>query len=41
MRSVKKILLAVIAAAVAVVAKRQLDKSNAERSAWAQATDRV
>jgi hypothetical protein len=39
--AVKKILLALAAAAVAVLAKRQLDKSNAERTAWAKATDRV
>ena len=37
----KKLVLIVVAAAGAVLAKRQLDKSNAELSAWKQATDSV
>jgi len=38
---VKKIVLIALAAAGAVVAKRQLDKSNAEKALWAEATDKV
>ena len=37
----KKLVLIVVAAAGAVLAKRQLDKSNAEMNAWKQATDSV
>lgn len=37
----KKLILVALAAAGAVVAKKQLDKSNAERAQWAQATDTV
>ncbi|MFT4265070.1 MAG: DLW-39 family protein [Nocardioides sp.] len=38
---VKRLLLVVAAVAGAVVAKKQLDKSNAERALWAEATDPV
>jgi len=38
---VKKLILIGLAAAGAVLAKKQLDKSNAERTQWAQATDTV
>jgi hypothetical protein len=38
---VKKLILIALAAAAAVVAKKQLDKSNAERAQWAEATDTV
>ena len=37
----KKLILIALAAAAAVVAKKQLDKSNAERAQWAEATDRI
>jgi len=37
----KKIVLAVLATAGAVVAKKLLDKSNTERALWAEATDPV
>jgi hypothetical protein len=38
---VKKLILIALAAAGAVVAKKQLDKSSAERAQWAEATDSV
>lgn len=37
----KKLILIALAAGAAVLAKKQLDKSNAERAQWAQATDTV
>ena len=37
----KKLVLLALAAAAAVLAKRQLDKSSAERALWAEATDPV
>lgn len=37
----KKLILLVLGVAAAVAAKKQFDKSNAERSQWAQATDTV
>ncbi len=37
----KKVVLVLLAAVGAVLAKRQLGKSNAERAAWAEATDPV
>ena len=37
----KKLILIALAAAGAVLAKKQLDKSNTERAQWAQATDTV
>jgi hypothetical protein len=37
----KKLILVLLAVAAAVFAKKQLDKSNAERSLWAEATDTV
>ena len=37
----KKLILIALAAAGAVLAKKQLDKSNAERTQWAEATDSV
>jgi len=38
---VNKIILVALAAAGAVFAKKQLDKSKAERALWAEATDKV
>jgi len=37
----KKLILVLLAVVAAVFAKKQLDKSNAERSLWAEATDTV
>ena len=37
----KKLILIALAAAAAVVAKKQFDKSNTERAQWAEATDTV
>jgi len=37
----KKIVLVLLAAAGAVVAKKKLDQSKAERALWAEATDPV
>ncbi|HVX53503.1 DLW-39 family protein [Nocardioides sp.] len=37
----KKLILVALAAAGAVLAKKQLDRSNAERAAWASLTDKV
>lgn len=37
----KKILLVVLAAAGAVVAKKKYDESQAEQALWAEATDPV
>ncbi|MCL8026727.1 DLW-39 family protein [Nocardioides bruguierae] len=37
----KKILLVALAAAAAVVAKKQLDRTKAEQALWAEATDDV
>ena len=37
----KKLILIALAAAAAVVAKKQLDKSKSERAQWASATDTV
>ncbi len=37
----KKIILVLLAATAAVLANKQLDKSNAERALWAEATDTV
>jgi len=37
----KKIVLVLLAAAGAVVAKRKLDQSKAEQALWAEATDPV
>lgn len=37
----KKIVLVALAAVGAIFAKKQLDKSRAERELWAQATDKV
>ncbi|UDY23593.1 DLW-39 family protein [Nocardioides sp. Kera G14] len=37
----KKLVLLAVAVAGAVVAKKQLDRSNAERALWAEATDTV
>ncbi|SFC91366.1 hypothetical protein SAMN04487968_11440 [Nocardioides terrae] len=37
----KKLMLIALAAAGAVLAKKQLDKSNTERAQWAEATDTV
>ena len=37
----KKLLLAVLAAAGAVVAKKKLDQSKAEQALWAEATDKL
>ena len=37
----KKLILVALAAAGAVLAKKQLDRSNAERTAWASLTDKV
>lgn len=37
----KKVILVALAAVGAVLAKRQLDKSKAERALWAEATDKV
>jgi hypothetical protein len=39
--TVKKLILIALAAAGAVLAKKQLDKGNAERAQWAEATDTV
>ena len=39
--TVKKLILIALAAAGAVIAKKQLDKGNAERAQWAAATDTV
>jgi hypothetical protein len=38
---VKKLILIALAAAAAVVAKKQFDKSNTERAQWSDATDTV
>jgi len=38
---VKKILLLVLAGVAAVVARKRLMETKAERSAWGSATDRV
>jgi hypothetical protein len=38
---VKKLILIALAAAAAVFAKKQFDKSNNERAQWAEATDTV
>jgi hypothetical protein len=38
---VKKLILIALAVGGAVLAKKQLDKSNAERAQWAEATDTV
>lgn len=37
----KKLILVALAAAGAVVAKKQLDKSRTEQALWAEATDTV
>jgi hypothetical protein len=37
----KKLILVALAAAGAVIAKKQLDRSNAERTAWSNLTDKV
>jgi hypothetical protein len=39
--TVKKLILVALAAGAAVLAKKQLDKSNTERAQWAEATDTV
>jgi hypothetical protein len=38
---VKKLILIALAVGAAVVAKKQLDRSNVERAQWAEATDTV
>jgi hypothetical protein len=38
---VKKLILIALAVGGAVLAKKRLDKSNAERAQWAEATDPV
>jgi hypothetical protein len=38
---VKKIALVVLAVAAGVLAKKQMAKSNAERTLWAEATDKL
>ena len=37
----KKLILIALAAAAAVLVKKQLDKSHTERAQWAEATDTV
>ncbi|MFT4287891.1 DLW-39 family protein [Nocardioides sp.] len=37
----KKLVLLALAVGAAVLAKRQLGKSNSERALWAEATDQV
>jgi|tagenome__1003787_1003787.scaffolds.fasta_scaffold16949670_1 hypothetical protein len=39
--TVKKLILIALAAAGAVLVKKQLDKSGTERAQWAEATDTV
>ncbi|WP_460852475.1 DLW-39 family protein [Nocardioides montaniterrae] len=38
---IKKLLLAALATAGAVVARQKLQESNAEKALWAQATDTI
>ena len=40
-REVKKLLLAVLAAAGAVVASKKMQQSKAEQALWAEATDKL